>query len=112
MARELAQRGASVILVNTISAVRAAQQLIPPVPVITLSINDPVGTGLIGSLARPGGHTTGMATMNEDVAPKMLEFQQAIVPQTKVLSTWAIASLRLLLNIGCRALRPGRRLPN
>ena len=86
MARELAQGGVSVILVTTISAVRAAQQLIPPVPVVMLSINDPVGTGLIASLARPGGHTTGMATMNEDVAPKMLEFQQAIVPQAKVVA--------------------------
>ena len=83
MARELAQSGVSVILVNTISAVRAAQQLTPPVPVVMLSINDPVGTGLIAGLARPGGHTTGMATMNEDVAPKMLEFQHEIVPQAK-----------------------------
>ena len=32
-----------------------------------ISISDPVGTGIIASLARPGGHTTGMATMNEDV---------------------------------------------
>jgi putative ABC transport system substrate-binding protein len=86
MARELAQIGVSVILVNTILAVRAAQQLIPPVPVVMLSINDPVGTGLVASLARPGGHTTGMATMNEDVAPKMLEFQQTIVPQAKVVA--------------------------
>jgi putative ABC transport system substrate-binding protein len=86
MARELAQNGVGVILVNTISAVRAAQQLIPPLPVVMLSINDPVGTGLVASLARPGGHTTGMATMNEDVAPKMLEFQQTIVPQAKVVA--------------------------
>ena len=83
MARQLAQTGSDVILVNTISAVRAAQQLVPPVPVVMLPINDPVGTGLVASLARPGGHTTGMATMNEDVAPKMLEFQHAIVPQAK-----------------------------
>ena len=86
LARELAQDGISIILVNTISAVRAAQQLTPPVPVVMISINDPVGTGLIASLARPGGHTTGMATMNEDVAPKMLEFQHMIVPQAKVVA--------------------------
>jgi putative ABC transport system substrate-binding protein len=86
MARQLAQVGATVILVNTISAVRAAQQLVPPVPVVMLSINDPVGTGLVASLARPGGHTTGMATMNEDVAPKMLEFQQTIAPRAKTVA--------------------------
>ena len=86
MARQLAQTGSDVILVNTISAVRAAQQLVPPVPVVMLSINDPVGTGLVANLARPGGHTTGMATMNEDVAPKMLEFQQTIAPRAKTVA--------------------------
>jgi putative ABC transport system substrate-binding protein len=80
MARELAQAGASVILTNTIASVRAAQRLVPPVPVVMISINDPVGTGLITSLARPGGHTSGMATLNEDLTPKLLEFQRAILP--------------------------------
>ncbi len=50
MARELAESGVSVILVNTISAVRAAQRLNPKVPVVMISINDPV----VASLARPG----------------------------------------------------------
>jgi putative tryptophan/tyrosine transport system substrate-binding protein len=44
MAREVAQDGVTVILVNTISAVRAAQRLTPPVPVVMISINDPVKT--------------------------------------------------------------------
>jgi putative ABC transport system substrate-binding protein len=51
-----------------------------------LSINDPVGTGLVASLARPGGHTTGMATLNEDVTAKILEFQRMIVPKGKVIA--------------------------
>jgi putative ABC transport system substrate-binding protein len=61
MARELAQSGARMILALTIASVRAAQNVTPPVPVVMLAINDPVGTGLVASLARPGGHTTGMA---------------------------------------------------
>jgi putative tryptophan/tyrosine transport system substrate-binding protein len=85
MAHELAQSGVRVILVNTIAAVRAAQRLTPPVPVVMISINDPVGTGLVTSLARPGGYTTGMATLNDDLTPKMLEFQHTIVPKAKVL---------------------------
>lgn len=85
MARELAQVGVSVILVSAVSAVRAAQSLRPPVPVVMIAINDPVGTGLVTSLARPGGYTTGMATLNEDLTPKMLEFQRMIVPEAKVL---------------------------
>jgi ABC-type uncharacterized transport system substrate-binding protein len=80
LARELAQAGVSVILVNTIASARAAQNLVPPLPVVMMSINDPVGMGLIASLARPGGHTTGLATLNEDLTPKLLEFQRAILP--------------------------------
>jgi putative ABC transport system substrate-binding protein len=86
MARELAQAGARVILVNTIASVRAAQNLNPPVPVVMLAINDPVGTGLIGSLARPGGFTTGMATLNEDLTPKLVEFQREVVPKATTIA--------------------------
>jgi putative tryptophan/tyrosine transport system substrate-binding protein len=67
MARELAQAGASIILINTIAAGHAAQQLTPPLPVVMLTINDPVGSGLVASLAHPGGLTTGLATLNEDL---------------------------------------------
>jgi putative tryptophan/tyrosine transport system substrate-binding protein len=84
LAGELAQAGASMILGSTISAVRAAQRLVPPLPVVMMAINDPVGTGLVASLARPGGRTTGLATLNEDVTPKMLEFLRAIVPEAKI----------------------------
>lgn len=80
LARELAEAGVSVILVNTIASVRAAQSLVPPVAVVMMSINDPIGTGLIASLARPGGHTTGVATLAEDLTPKLIEFQRAILP--------------------------------
>jgi putative ABC transport system substrate-binding protein len=80
LARELAQAGVSVILVNTIASVRAAQNLVPPMAVVMMSINDPIGTGLIASLARPGGHTTGVATLAEDLTPKLIEFQRAILP--------------------------------
>src|ERR1700722_437416 len=86
MVRELAQSGARVILANTILSVRAAQNLNPPVPIVMLAINDPVRTGLIASLARPGGYTTGMATMNEDLTPKLLEFQKELVPAAKTIA--------------------------
>ena len=86
MAREIAQAGARVILVNTIASVRAAQSLNPPVPVVMLAINDPVGTGLIASLARPGGYTTGMATLNEDLTPKLVEFQREIIPKAATIA--------------------------
>ena len=86
IARELAQANVRVILVNTIASVRAAQGINPPVPVVMLSINDPVGTGLIANLARPGGYTTGLANLNEDLTPKLLEFQRAVIPKATVIA--------------------------
>jgi putative tryptophan/tyrosine transport system substrate-binding protein len=86
MARELARAGARVMLVNTIASVRAAQNLSPPVAVVMLAINDPVATGLVASLARPGGYTTGMATMNEDLTPKLLDIQHEIIPDARTIA--------------------------
>lgn len=83
MARDLVQNGVRVILAGTISAVRAAQNLKPALPVVMVAINDPVGSGLVASLARPGGLTTGMATLNQDITNKMLEVQRELVPQAK-----------------------------
>src|SRR5262249_18714886 len=78
--------GAPVILPNTIVSVRAAQNLVPPVPVVMMSISDPIGTGLVASLARAGGHTTGVATLSEDLTPTLLEFQRATLPKTTSIS--------------------------
>jgi putative ABC transport system substrate-binding protein len=86
MARELAQAGVRVILVSTIASVRAAQNLTPPVPVVMLAINDPVGSGLVASLARPGGFTTGTASLNQDLTPKILEIQREIIPKFKTMA--------------------------
>jgi putative ABC transport system substrate-binding protein len=86
MARKLAQAGARIILVNTIASTRAAQNVNPPVPVVMLAINDPVGTGLVASLARPAGLTTGMATLHEDLTPKTIEFQLEVVPKATVIA--------------------------
>jgi putative tryptophan/tyrosine transport system substrate-binding protein len=85
-AYELAQKNARIIMANSPAAVRAAQRLDPPVPVIMTNMNDPVGAGLIASLAHPGNHTTGTASLNEDVAPKLLEFLREVVPKATVVA--------------------------
>src|SRR5215813_12908151 len=51
MARELREAGVNIIIANTIAAVHAAQDLASPVPIVMAPINDPVGNGLIASLA-------------------------------------------------------------
>jgi putative ABC transport system substrate-binding protein len=86
MTRKLMLAGAQMLLVNTIVSARAAQNVNPPVPIIMLNMNDPVGTGLVASLARPGGYTTGVATLHDDITPKTIEFQLEVVPKATVIA--------------------------
>jgi putative ABC transport system substrate-binding protein len=86
LARELAQAGVSVVLANTPASVLAAQRLAPPVSVVMVAINDPVGVGLVASLARPGGHTTGTSNLNPDLTPKILEFVRIVIPKANVIA--------------------------
>jgi putative ABC transport system substrate-binding protein len=83
MAHELAKAGARVLLVHTVASTRAAQNVSPPVAVVMLSVNDPLGMGLVASLARPGGNTTGMASLNEDITSKLLDIEHKVVPNAK-----------------------------
>lgn len=79
-ARELADQHARVIMVTTVAAAHAAQQATFAIPIVMALMNDPVGNGLVASLARPGGNTTGMASLNQDVTPKLLELLHTALP--------------------------------
>jgi putative tryptophan/tyrosine transport system substrate-binding protein len=79
-------RSPAILLVVTIASVRAAQQATKTVPIVFMSTNDPVGAGLIDSLARPGGNTTGVATMGDDTATKLVELVQSILPNARRLA--------------------------
>jgi putative ABC transport system substrate-binding protein len=85
-ARELAQSNPRVMLVTTIAAARAAQRLVPSIPVVMTGLINPVDSGLIKSLARPGGNTTGVSSMIQDITTKSLEFLLAIIPKASVVA--------------------------
>jgi len=80
-AARMVQSNVSVILATTIVAVRAAQRATNAIPIVMTSINDPVGTGLVKSLARPGGNTTGLASLAEDVSTKLVELLRETIPR-------------------------------
>ena len=86
LARDVVQRDPRVILVTTIAAVRAAQRATTTIPIVMTTINNPVGAGLIASLARPGGNTTGIANLTEDVTPKVLDILRAVLPKVSVIA--------------------------
>ena len=85
-ARELVDKGARVIVVGTVAAARAAQRASSTIPIVMALMNDPVGNGLVASLARPGGNTTGMASLGQDVTPKQLELLYTVLPKATTIA--------------------------
>jgi putative ABC transport system substrate-binding protein len=68
------------VLVLTIGAILAAKQATKTIPIVMVTQVDPVATGLVDSLARPGGNITGLATLQRDLSGKRLELLAEVVP--------------------------------
>jgi putative tryptophan/tyrosine transport system substrate-binding protein len=83
LTRQALATSPAILLVITIASVRAAQQATQTTPIVFMSTNDPVGAGLIDSLARPGGNTTGVASMADDAVPKLVEMLRTALPQAR-----------------------------
>jgi putative tryptophan/tyrosine transport system substrate-binding protein len=62
-AAELVTLKVDVILAGTVVIAVAAKQAIKTIPIVFLAVADPVGSGLVASLARPGGHVTGLSVL-------------------------------------------------
>ena len=73
----------AILMVVTIESVRVAQRATKVVPIVFVSTNDPVGSGLVASYARPGGNSTGLSTQNEDTAVKCVQLLHELLPQAK-----------------------------
>jgi len=80
LVRDLLKREPSVIMVVTVSSVRAAQQATKTVPIVMIATTDPVASGLVKTLAHPGGNTTGFGNMAEDLSGKYVQFLRELRP--------------------------------
>ena len=69
--------------------VLAAKQATSVIPIVFASAGDPVGTGLVASLARPGGNVTGLSSQQTDLAAKRLELLREAVPGLRRLAIMA-----------------------
>ena len=78
-AAEFVQRKVDVIASSGTANVVAAKQATSVIPIVFVA-GDPVGTGLVGSLARPGGNVTGLSTLATDLTGKRLELLREVVP--------------------------------
>jgi putative ABC transport system substrate-binding protein len=78
---DLVQLKVDVLIVPTNSAIRAAKQATKTIPIVMVTQEDPVASGLVDSLARPGGNITGLATFQRDLSGKRLELLTEVVPR-------------------------------
>src|SRR6516164_5106988 len=94
-ATELVALAPDLILATSIPAVVALQQATRTVPIVFVNTVDPVGAGLVDSLAQPGGNMTGFTIYEYEISAKWLELLKEIAPQltrVAVLRDAAIAS--------------------
>src|SRR5262249_12727872 len=80
LAKELVDLKPDVLFVVTTVAVRAAQAATATIPIVFIGVGDPVGVGLVPSLARPGGNVTGITNIAVELTGKRLELLKEIVP--------------------------------
>src|SRR5262249_52346587 len=79
-AAELARLPVDVLVTAGENAARAAQHATRTIPIVVAASGDPVGAGLVASLARPGGNLTGLSLMSAELAGKRLELLKEAVP--------------------------------
>ena len=81
LAAELVRLKVDVIVSAGTESTRAAQKATSTIPIVMSIAPDPVGSGLIKSLAQPGGNTTGLTTISSELGPKHLEMLLTMVPK-------------------------------
>ena len=89
IAAEFARLNVDVIVTIGTPASLAAKQATSVVPIVFVAASDPVGTGLVASLARPGGNVTGLSNQQADLAGKRVELLREVVPALRQLAIMA-----------------------
>lgn len=85
-AAELARMKVDVIVTHSLPSTLAAQRTTSTIPIVFTAMADPVGGGVVKSLARPEGNVTGLSQMSVDVSPKQVELLASIIPKLSRIS--------------------------
>jgi putative ABC transport system substrate-binding protein len=92
VAAELVRLKVNVIVTGGTAAIMAAKQATSVIPIVFATAGDPVGTGLVASLARPGNNLTGLSNLSADLPGKRLELLREVVPGLRRLAIMANVS--------------------
>ncbi len=81
MAADLVRHKVDVIVVETTPAAQAVKRATSTIPIVMALVADPVGSGLVTSLAHPGGNVTGLSDMGTDLSAKRLQLLKEAIPR-------------------------------
>ena len=81
LAAELVRLKVDIIITGGEPATRAAKEATSTIPIVMTNEADPVGTGIVASLARPGGNITGLSTLAPELSGKRLEILKETIPK-------------------------------
>ena len=90
MAAELVQLKVDVIVTHAGLPPAAAKRATATIPIVTAATADPVGQGLVASLARPGGNLTGLSMLSTDLTGKRVQLLREIVPKATRIAALAM----------------------
>jgi len=84
---ELVQLKVDILVVPTTPGALAAKSATSTIPVVMVAVGDPVGSGLVASLARPGGNLTGLSLLNPELHGNRLELLKDVLPRISRVAT-------------------------
>ena len=93
IAAEFDRGNIDVIVTSGTGMVSAAKQATSVIPIVFAAAGDPVGSGLVGSLARPRGNVTGLSVQAADLAGKRLEILREVVPVCAGWRSWVVRAI-------------------
>lgn len=86
LAAELVQRRVAVLAAPGTPAARPAKAATTDIPIVFMIPSDPIALGLVASLNHPGGNLTGVAYLNEEIAPKRLDLLYQLIPTANTIA--------------------------
>jgi putative tryptophan/tyrosine transport system substrate-binding protein len=95
LAEDFVRRKLDVVVVQSTTETVEMKRATTTIPVVMVLIGDPVGAGLVQSLARPGGNITGTSLMTSETYGKGIEFLKELVPQARRLAVLGKPGQRL-----------------
>jgi putative ABC transport system substrate-binding protein len=106
LAADLVRLKVDLIVVSGGPSVFAAKKATTTIPIVMTAVGDPVGLGLVASLARPGGNVTGFSSLNTELNTKRLEILKDAVPKLARVGLLRPAGVGISTELSVKELRP------